>query len=341
VRESPNRARLAAEAAWQALHKHNILASPRNFELWFAYYSDDKPSLRHRIDKLIATAEPWSPTLLEALYSEFCRESAETTMTRDNAHELRQIAAQMAARVMADRSAISTYGLALNACKPIFETDPSIADMQRAIEMLRVATADTGNRMRALEQLFSASLLRIGELHEQLARVEKEALSDPLTGLANRRAFDLALAQALSTADLDGSNVALLMLDIDHFKAFNDTHGHAMGDNVLRLVAQVLTNHIKGRDLAARYGGEEYTIILLGADVAAATTVADQIRTLLERRPLLNLNTGANLGVITCSIGVAVHRAGDPAANLIERADRALYAAKRSGRNKVASEAML
>lgn len=105
-------------------------------------------------------------------------------------------------------------------------------------------------------------------------------------------------------------------------------------------MARVLTEHTKGRDTAARYGGEEFAIILPGADLHGGIAVAEQVRRILERRPIMNRTTGQRLGVVTCSIGVAAYRPGDPVGELINRADKALYRAKREGRNTVRTEAL-
>jgi diguanylate cyclase len=126
------------------------------------------------------------------------------------------------------------------------------------------------------------------------------------------------------------------MLDIDRFKTFNDTHGHQMGDQVLKQVAQILTRSVKGRDLAARYGGEEFAVILPQTGLEGARQLAEQIcRTVAGHRVVIKA-TGRDLGRITLSIGCAQQHWGEPAADLVQRADRALYRAKRMGRNRVA-----
>ena len=127
------------------------------------------------------------------------------------------------------------------------------------------------------------------------------------------------------------------MCDIDHFKKFNDTFGHQTGDQVLRLVANCLSENVKGRDTAARYGGEEFAVILRGAPVDAAVTLADQIRMAVQSKKLVKKSTGDILGTITISIGAAEIGPGDAAASLIQRADACLYAAKNAGRNRVMS----
>jgi diguanylate cyclase len=128
------------------------------------------------------------------------------------------------------------------------------------------------------------------------------------------------------------------MTDIDRFKAFNDTYGHLTGDQVLRLAAMCVRQNVKGQDIAARYGGEEFAVILPRTTLGQALTVADQIRRGVMSKELMKRSTNENLGRITVSIGVAAYRPGDTGQTLIERADACLYAAKRTGRNKVMCE---
>jgi diguanylate cyclase len=241
-------------------------------------------------------------------------------------------------RLSSNKGMIRDYGLVLDSAASLLDDVSSVQGAKRAVDTLRSATNSASARMHALEHLFAASVMRINELHEELARTEKDASCDALTGLANRRAFEAALMRDAAQADKDGTALALLLLDIDHFKTFNDLHGHIMGDKLLRLVSQLLTRQIKGRDTAARYGGEEFAVILMQADLPAALKVAEQIRAMLSKAPLLNRATAQTLGIITCSIGVAEYRPGEQLTDLIDRADRALYEAKRTGRNRVSSE---
>ncbi|CAO3400004.1 Putative diguanylate cyclase (GGDEF domain) [Azospirillum palustre] len=138
----------------------------------------------------------------------------------------------------------------------------------------------------------------------------------------------------------DEQPLSLLMVDIDHFKSFNDTHGHLVGDHVLKLVARMLTECIKGRDTATRYGGEEFAIILPRTSLENATRLAEQVRVFVGGRQIVNKARNANYGTVALSVGVAQFRPGEPALTLVRRADQALYAAKRSGRNRVTAEAV-
>jgi diguanylate cyclase len=131
------------------------------------------------------------------------------------------------------------------------------------------------------------------------------------------------------------------LTDIDHFKAFNDSYGHLTGDQVIRYVAMTVKQNVKGLDTAARFGGEEFAVVLPNTVLRSAITVAEHIRRAVMNKEVMRRSTGEHLGRVTISVGVAALRAGDTAQTLIERADNCLYAAKRGGRNKVVSEADL
>jgi diguanylate cyclase (GGDEF)-like protein len=168
-----------------------------------------------------------------------------------------------------------------------------------------------------------------------LQATRRMAEVDGLTGACNQRHFRTLLARETERARSTGQPLALLMADVDHFKRVNDAHGHPAGDAVLRHVAATLTRRLRRSDVLARYGGEEFAVILPGSDGRAAAAVGEQLRAEIERSPAPLPSTGGTLGV-TVSIGVAAlpDDAGDEN-GLVEAADRALYGAKREGRNRV------
>ena len=185
---------------------------------------------------------------------------------------------------------------------------------------------------------------RIVQLERALAdaweKAQGEAERDSLTGLYNRRHFDERLAGELRRAERERSRVALLMLDLDHFKHINDTYGHAVGDEVLRHVAQIIAHEVRvGTDVPARYGGEEFAVIAPGTNLLGAESLAERIRT---RVAGLRVPVGDQLVSVTLSVGVAVFdpRAttrDEPVRALVEAADQRLYQAKHAGRNRVAA----
>lgn len=166
--------------------------------------------------------------------------------------------------------------------------------------------------------------------------LEGLATTDPLTTLANRRTLDARLAQEWRRAQRGGRCISLIMMDIDHFKAFNDTYGHQAGDEVIRKVAQRIKSQVRRpSDLAARYGGEEFAVLLVDTDTRGARQIAEGIRKAVEGMAPIT-DGGAS---VTISLGTYTRqvRAGDTLQELVRKADAALYEAKHSGRNRVVS----
>ena len=167
---------------------------------------------------------------------------------------------------------------------------------------------------------------------QELDRTRHEARVDALSGVANRKAFDETLSYWLSNSKRRGDKFALVITDIDHFKWINDTHGHAAGDRVVNNVGALLKECLRGEDYVARYGGDEFVILLKHAEVDAAAKVAERIRTSVETQ---NFNVGLNgeRVAVTFSMGLAVVDDGDLSETILRRADKALYRAKQMGRN--------
>ena len=164
-------------------------------------------------------------------------------------------------------------------------------------------------------------------------RAKDQALRDGLTELSNRRAFDDLLAKALAREQRQGGRLGLVFVDLDHFKKLNDTFGHPAGDAALKATAQVLERHLRKGDHAARYGGEEFAVILPGADEPGAVRLAERVRQAIQHQRLVFEDARLHF---TASLGVAVSPTdGETEADLLAAADRALYAAKRAGRNRV------
>jgi diguanylate cyclase len=194
------------------------------------------------------------------------------------------------------------------------------------------------SKMGDLSRNLDESVAKIEKLSSNLAEANDKALRDPLTALGNRRFFDQKLDQALLEAP-ESSELCLVMCDLDRFKTINDKFGHPVGDMVLKLFSEILSNNIKGQDTVARVGGEEFAIIFPDTRAVDAAIVADQIRKQLEAKKWVVGSSGAPLGTVTASFGVARLRAEEGAAGLFKRADEALYRAKAGGRNRVALEA--
>jgi len=202
--------------------------------------------------------------------------------------------------------------------------------------MLVRSTREVETQNRSLQQSLKSSKEEINALQEKLVTIGRESLTDPLTSLANRKLFTEELDRAIRESKEDTNRpLSLLMCDIDHFKRFNDTYGHVVGDQMLRLFASVMKSEVRMQDTPARYGGEEFAVVLPDTAIQQAETVAEKLRRAIIERKIVKRSTGESLGKLTVSIGVAQFRPGDNAQTLIERADKCLYAAKNAGRNRV------
>jgi two-component system cell cycle response regulator len=222
-----------------------------------------------------------------------------------------------------------------------------------------VEVEDNARLLRGLEIGVNDYLMRPIDANELLARVRTQirkrrygarlrdnvqmsmelAVTDPLTGLYNRRYMESHVTSLVEQALARGKPLALLVLDIDYFKAVNDAHGHDAGDDVLREFATRLKKAIRGIDLACRYGGEEFVVVMPETDMAIAAIVAERIRRRIAGEPF-SIGSGAAALDVTISVGIAaLSGVSDTPAAIIKRADQALYRAKRDGRNRVVADA--
>ena len=327
-----------AARAWKDMHQHSILPTPRNFELWFTYLSDSNPALSHQLSTLLGAGMAPTSEQLRSLYSDCMTREIDIDTVVDHSEQMVEAVQAMVERVVENQASLRAYGDTLSGVAVQLDQDRTLDGLVHAVNTLTAETARASERNRILEQQLSASSTRITKLRQDLVEAKQESTTDGLTGLCNRRAFDGRLRRAMVRAKADQEPMSLVLLDIDHFKRFNDTYGHRTGDLVLRLVARMIADNVKGRDTAARYGGEEFAVILTGAELQAGAIVAGQMRALLDGKNLTNRKAPQNYGSVTISAGVVQFRPGDSIASLVERADVALYEAKRLGRNQVCTE---
>jgi len=328
-----------AEIAFGQIRALRQPASPRHFKEWYNYATGYKPSLNQAINEILTRSGTLSEAQIDEVYETYI--SAQRVADRIDSvgsqvmGEIEQVMAMIGAaagnaNTYSENLATVTQSLGAAADEPA---------VRAIVESLVKVTKEMERNNLALEERLSASKQEINQLQENLEVVRTESLTDPLTTLANRKYFDDALVKAIAAASAKGEPLALFMTDVDHFKRFNDTYGHLTGDHVLRLVAMSVRQNVKHQDIAARYGGEEFMVVLPNTILQAAATLGEYIRTAVMTKELKKRSTGENLGRITVSIGVAALRPGETPQALIERADSCLYAAKRSGRNRVISEA--
>lgn len=336
--EDFEKARALADRAMNRIVANSLLPNPENFTLWYAYFGGQNPDLTRAIELAQRDGSSLTQSHCDDLYKRFFTLDAEAQAVRETSERARAALGRILDQLGSVGSETDRYGQALAGFRGELDQPLTLDELRAMVAAIAAETTSIVDRQTRLQGQLLESSQQLAEMRVVLDTARREAMTDGLTGIANRRGFDQALAAAADAAVQTGMPLTLLMVDIDHFKRFNDTHGHLVGDHVLKLVAKVLTEGVKGRDTVARYGGEEFSVILPRTELANAVTLAEQLRASVGSRQIINRTRNANYGSVTLSIGAAEYRPGEDLSVLMRRADEALYTAKRGGRNRVCAE---
>ena len=328
-----------AELALGQIRSLRQTAVPRNYEIWYVYATGYNSPLNKIINETLARNGHLTEADLEQIYETYLSHLKTTDrIDKVGARVIGEIDDVM--RLIDDALEMSTsYDASLSGASEKLTSAQSREEIRSVVDTLTKSTHEMRDTNKALEERLALSRTEISNLQQSLEAIRAESLTDPLTGLGNRKYFDRSIETLVQSAMASGEPLSLLMFDIDHFKSFNDSYGHLTGDQVLRLVGMSLKQTIKGQDITARYGGEEFAVVLPNTALRQALTVADHIRRAVMSKELKKKSTGEILGRVTISVGVSMLKPGDDTDSLIERADACLYAAKRAGRNRVICEA--
>ena len=327
-----------AEVALGQIRSLRQTAVPRNYEIWYIYATGYNAPLNKIINETLARNGNLTEADLEQIYETYLSHiKATDRIDKVGARVIGEIDDVMS--LLTDALGMSAnYDASLNGASEKLSAAKTPDQVKGVVESLLRSTREMRETNKALEERLMLSKNEISNLQQSLEAIRAESLTDPLTGLGNRKYFDRMIATAVQDALATGEPLSLLMFDIDHFKSFNDSYGHLTGDQVLRLVGMSLKQTIKGQDITARYGGEEFAVVLPSTALRQALTVADHIRRAVMAKELKKKSTGEILGRVTISVGVSMLKPGDDPDALIERADACLYGAKRNGRNRVICE---
>lgn len=322
----------------ESIESVHLDPTPKHYTLWYHYLLQDNPELYQDFDRMLRnnclTAE-----IASRLYEKYIRKHEEDALVQEIATSTRQLIEGMFAAMGSFSNHTEAYTENLGEFTEMLDTDhlkdsPLSAVMQTLAEKAKTLIDQGEGLNRQLEE----SRQEIQRLKRNLDDVQEETKKDPLTGVANRRAFDELMVETIAKARDEETPLSLLMVDIDHFKRFNDTFGHLLGDEVIKIVARILLNSVKGQDVVARYGGEEFAVILPETPIEGGMAIAEKIRYAIASKKLTRTDTGEDYGKLAVSIGVSTYHAGDTPTRMIERADQALYDAKHAGRNRVMQE---
>jgi len=321
-------------AALAQMGRHDAAFNPITFAVWYEHTAGINARLNRAIDGCMRTEPRLGDQTMARLYREFVSEVDEVSMERASG-ELRRLMEDMAETAARTGSQAGTFGDQLSGLTNALH-DKKLDTLEPLLNLAMAGTAEMRASAAALKQQVEISRREIDRLRDDLSRARDEALIDPLSQVLNRKGFDQRVQALLDLPVTPGHAHCLAMMDIDHFKRVNDTHGHVMGDRILQAVAEVMrTNVTDPSHSVARYGGEEFAILMPQSTLDEAAAVAELIRHRVGDMKVRDRRTQNVVLTVTISGGVAAMAPGDDASSLVARADELLYAAKAAGRDRV------
>jgi diguanylate cyclase len=334
LEQYPEETREAADLLKQAVPhmvRHDIPPNPVHYALWYTYCKGAEPELNRRLDKIVKDFSSFPPETAVKLFRDYIIRG-ELEDARAGQQQVIELVDDIEIDVQRSVSGGQHYQASLIQGLAALK-EPIVDDLPGVLNELQQSTQQMQDQQEKFLYKLRAAQEEIHTLRSQLERAQAAATLDSLTHVFNRHAFTRLLEQALA-GDVKG--LALVMLDIDHFKQFNDQYGHPLGDRVLQHVGQLLRDLLPARGVAARYGGEEFCVILRDCfDLETASAFAEQLRLKIQALRVKVRSTDKVLDTITASFGLALAEQGDTFDSLVTRADDALYQAKRNGRNQI------
>lgn len=315
------------------LLKHKIPAIPTNYALWYTYAANKTPGLTAAVDEVVEHNTPLSVARTEDLYRTHVAQKQDMSVWQLR-QSLEAMVIELSQSVQDTRQETNSFKSTMDTCMDdLAKVEKEGLSIEEVMDLVRTLVQQTKN-IRGTTLSFNSALIdaeqEITRLRSQLQQSQHQALYDALTGLCNRRYFDDELASHALKPD-----VCLILADLDHFKQINDSHGHVMGDLVLKATAKKLQAMCRDGAQAFRFGGEEFAVIVPDSSVSKARQMAETMRRAVEKIAVRDKRSGKILGGITASFGVAKLQKGMNPLALIELADKHLYDAKNLGRNRV------
>ncbi len=322
----------------RVMAQRHIPATPENYHVWYNHLAGVDPDLSRSIEALIHSKKEFTEEICANLYQTFVLAKYTHDHLRKMQADMQSILRDTIGSVSSAGSGMANFGTLLESTAGRLESASDLNAVRGIVETLAKQTVKMAKTTREMQEELVDAAREVQNLQQQLRETEQAVLRDPLTGLFNRTGTDRRLRELEGGYRTANASFSVIMADIDHFKKFNDTFGHQVGDAVLRLVGKVLQDSVKGKDFVARYGGEEFIALLPDTPRAGASVVAQHIREAVQAQKLKLVRTDQHIPTITLSLGVAEFAQSDNLESVIERADQALYLAKRSGRNTVKTE---
>lgn len=311
--------------------RHNVAANPINYAIWYDYVAGNNAKLTEVVNKLISQQIPIDSEISIELYKKHVCNASLESFEKINEH-IQKVIAQASISINDTYKKAELTNDSFQKKTLVLDNISDATDIKIVLQEIIQETQSLAATSQAMQNKLDEANKEMELLRLELAQVRQMAVTDGLTGLLNRRAFDMTLAEIVEQSEPE---TYLSLLDIDHFKRVNDSYGHTVGDNVIKFVAALMKKHSEDHHHVARYGGEELAIIMPNTTRDKAIEISESIRSSMESSRLKRKDNNQPLHKITLSIGIAQLQAGDDPESLVIRADSALYQAKETGRNKV------
>lgn len=327
-----------AGKAFEHIQQYQTPPLPSTYSLWYSYVSGENSELVARVDDVLSRNDTLSLYEICEISSSYSPNEGAETAQQEIGKEFENEISNVLGLIEDSVKNSDSLGAALEGVEEVLPESSSTGELQSAVAALITENRRMAGSARDLNEGLKESQKQIERLNRELEEVQNQSLLDPLTRVANRRAFERRINAEMSEVEENGGDLCLVLADIDHFKRVNDTFGHPAGDHVLREFAMIVQKHIKGQDMVARYGGEEFAVILPKTDIFAALNLMVRVKQDIERTQFSFGDPPLSLGRLTASFGISAFKPGCDVNDLIGRADTKLYEAKNSGRNLVKAE---
>ena len=316
------------------LAKHNLSANPVNYTVWYEYVSGKNIKLKKAVDRLIRESLPLTNKKIETVYQAFVTDGDRIVISR-LLTKVNLMLREITRHVSETEEDLAGHGQALDELAGQLQQVDDFEGVKDIIDQMMDTTKALIRSGSELQTKMEVSSKDLTQLHRELEISQQEARTDALTGLANRRGLERRMELERIRARQNNAAFSVILLDIDYFKKVNDTHGHLVGDSLLKGVARILMSQVRKNDMVARFGGEEFLMLLPETDMEGAYAVAEKIRRALAKKEWSIRESGKRIGRVTASMGIALYDMKETDTGVIERADKALYQAKTRGRNQV------
>jgi diguanylate cyclase len=316
------------------MSRQAVALHPVSYSIWYEYVAGINQPLRAAIDEFTTSGKVLDGAVTEELYIAHIAERDQQAAHRVTSG-FKKVMADVSRDAANAGEHAHRFGNTLEQWTEEQGNTAAGALTENGIGKLLSGTREMQGVIATLQDRLDARRKEIEKLQQEVSLAREQSLADELTGLINRRGFEMSLAACLAAEESLSQGLCLLFADIDHFKQVNDTYGHLMGDKVLRAVAQILKANVKGKDTAARFGGEEFVVLLPETSINGAISLAEKIRSTIERSRIRRTDTQQEMAQVTVSFGIASYCAGESPDDFVSRVDAALYASKTQGRNRV------